>query len=229
MTISTYTELQDAIGNFMTNDDYKSSGTEAGATKDFIALVESDLNSNPDFLLSFMESRVTDAMTASDRYLGVPADLKQVRRVVITGTDPDTVLEYVPAEEFSQRFALAAVGKPTKYTLIGDEFEFGSTPDSAYAIEIGYYAKLVTTGPTNKPSDQKPLSDTNTANWILTNQPDIYLFGALGMASYFAQAIGELKGYRDLYQRAVQKTIAAERKRSVPRAGKRARTMGGTP
>lgn len=229
MTISTYVELQDAVGEFMGRDEFKSSGDQSARTREFISLVDADLNSNSRFNLAFMEGRITDTLTSSDRYIAVPPDLKQVRDFILTGADPDIVLEYIPPTEFSARFSLAATGKPTNYTIIGDEFKVGKTPDSAYAVEVNYYAKISTSGPTSKLDEQKPLSSTNTDNWILLNQPDIYLFGALAVASNFTIAGVDLTRYPPLYERSVVKAIQADMVRMTPRSTRRVRTLGPTP
>lgn len=229
MTISTYVELQDAVGNFMARDDFKSSGANADRTREFISLVESDLNSSSEFLLAFMEARITNTLTDSDRFIAVPPDLKAMRDFVLTGTDPDIVLEYVPPAEYSSRFSLAETGKPTNYTIIGDEFKVGKTPDSAYALEVNYYAKITTAGPTSKLAEQKPLSDSNTTNWILENQPDIYLFGALTVANHFSIPGVDVSRYPALYERAVGKAIQADKKRMAPRSTRRVRSLGPTP
>lgn len=229
MTITTYVELQDAVGEFMSREDFKSAGVESERTREAITLVEADLNSNPRFLLSFMESRITNTLTLSDRYIAVPPDLKQVRDFILTGSDPDVVLEYVPPTEFSSRFSLAATGKPSNYTIIGDEFKVGKTPDSAYTVEVNYYARISTSGPTSKLDEQKPLSDTNTTNWILDNQPDIYLFGALTIIESFAIPGSDLSRYPPLYERSVLKAIQADMVRMMPRSTRRVRTLGPTP
>jgi len=235
VTFASYVELQDAIGSFMVRDEYKSGGSQAASTRDFISLVEADLNSWGDdpnsnrkpFLLRFMEMRATDTLTAGNRYLATPPDLRALKRIRITSTDPDRVLEYLEPDNFADKFRLAETGTPTHYTIIGDEFEVGKTPSAADTVEITYYAKISDSGPTNKTSDQKPLSDSNTSNWILANQPDIYLFGALAVASRFAQAVGNLAQYPALYERAVSKAIGSNG--SKPTTGLRMRTLGSTP
>lgn len=88
MTITTYAELQDAIGNFMARDEYKSSGSQAARTQEFISLVEADLNSNDDFLLSFAEIQTDLTLTAGNRTLAQPADMKAARRLVVTSPEP---------------------------------------------------------------------------------------------------------------------------------------------
>lgn len=237
MTISTYVELQDAIGNFMVREDFKSSGEFADRTKEFIALTEADLNSWHDdpsrnrkaFLLSFMETRATDTFTAGDRYLAVPPDLKAVRRMVITSTDPDRNLSYMEADEFSERYRLGETGTPSNWTQIGDEFAFGKTPASGMTVEITYWAKITATGATSKPDNQKPLSATNTTNWILDNQPDIYLFGALTVASVYRIPGVDLSAYPALYERAVSNAISADGARAKPESGIRMRATSSTP
>ena len=48
-------------------------------------------------------------------------------------------------------------------------------PDQAYAAEVFYFQQL------------SPLSSTNTTNSVLTEAPDLYLFGALKEAEPFLE------------------------------------------
>ena len=52
------------------------------------------------------------------------------------------------------------------YAGMGDWLFLGPTPDTAYDIELYYYARL------------DPLATTAT-NWLLTNHPMVYLAGAM--------------------------------------------------
>ncbi len=51
--------------------------------------------------------------------------------------------------------------------MVGDEFQFIPIPDASYLVELTYWRRI------------PPLSDTNTTNWILSDHPDAYLYGAL--------------------------------------------------
>ncbi len=57
-------------------------------------------------------------------------------------------------------------GQPVVYTIVGDAIQFGPTPDAVYTVSLDYYQRFAA------------LSTTPT-NWLLTNHPGVYLFGAL--------------------------------------------------
>ena len=86
-------------------------------------------------------------------------------------TDPVTVLEQVNETELTKRIQ-TGTGKPSFFG-IHEEIEFDVVPDAEYSAEMIYYCKLTA------------LSDDNADNWILTNAPDLYLFGALSAAEPF--------------------------------------------
>ena len=66
---------------------------------------------------------------------------------------------------------------PSTFTILGDNFRFAPTPASTYTATINYYKEF------------DPLSSTNTSNYILSNHPSIYLYGALYHAANFLGGI----------------------------------------
>ena len=48
-----------------------------------------------------------------------------------------------------------------------NQFEFFPSPDGSYGVELLYYQRV------------PALSDSNTTNWLLTEAPDVYLYGSL--------------------------------------------------
>ena len=66
--------------------------------------------------------------------------------------------------------ASSTTGKPRYFAITGADLEFYPAPDATYEIEVIYYKTIA------------PLSDSNTDNFLLTNQVDIYLFGTLVQA-----------------------------------------------
>jgi hypothetical protein len=61
---------------------------------------------------------------------------------------------------------------PKYYTIVGEELHFETTPDTTYQVEMYYYAF-------------DPLAEDNQTNWVLTDHPDIYLYGTLIEAESF--------------------------------------------
>jgi len=62
---------------------------------------------------------------------------------------------------------LDTTGIPRYYRHSENQFEFCPSPDGSYGVELLYYQRI------------PALSDSNTTNWLLTEAPDAYLYGAL--------------------------------------------------
>jgi hypothetical protein len=57
--------------------------------------------------------------------------------------------------------------------VIANELQLGPKPDSVQTIEMLFYQTF------------QALSDSNPTNWVITNAPDVYLYGALLEAEPF--------------------------------------------
>ena len=79
-------------------------------------------------------------------------------------------------------------GRPRFYANIGDTIEVFPTPDAEYQMQLQYYAKT------------PALSNTNTANWLLTTAPDIYLYGALVQSAPYLNDDARIQTWAALYQ-----------------------------
>jgi hypothetical protein len=88
-------------------------------------------------------------------------------RVFSLNTTPITPLEYLTPEMMDRLWAGSTSGKPLTYTIVGDNYHLGPAPDAVYTVEIIYYKQV------------DALSDAAPSNTMLTNNPDVYLYGAL--------------------------------------------------
>jgi hypothetical protein len=186
MAISTYSELQTAIANWVERDDL------ADRVPEFIALAEAEFNR----VLIVPEREIAVTSTVTDEELALPDDFYMMRTLYLD-TDPKTVLEYMTPVELRLNHSAASTGQPRNYTIQGgDTLVFGPSPDAEYSIIMNYYENI------------PALSDSNTTNWLLTAHPDIYLFGSLLQAHMYLQhdervplwqeklgiAVGQLEG-----------------------------------
>lgn len=168
MSISTYSELQTAVQNWLVRTD----SDIVSRTPEFISLFESRFKRKTRHWR--MEKRATLSLTASDGYVVLPADYLEMRSLHLN-TDPKRQLEYRTPQQIRDLWLGSETSRPEVYSVVGGEVLFGPTPDSDYEAEMDYYAFSV-------------LSDSNTTNWLLTHHPDIYLFGALVMAEPYIGA-----------------------------------------
>ena len=70
-------------------------------------------------------------------------------------------------------YGSTTTGTPEIYTIIANEIQLGPIPDGVQTIEMLFYKKI------------SALSATNTTEAMLTDNPDIYLYGALLEAEPF--------------------------------------------
>lgn len=88
--------------------------------------------------------------------------------------------------------------KPRCYALAGTTFKLSPTPDQSYAATLTYYQRL------------PALSDANPTNWLLTNYPSVYLYGALLYMAPVIQEDERLPTWAALYTSALTGCVAAE-------------------
>jgi hypothetical protein len=164
MAISNYTELKTAVANWLDRDDL------TARIPEFIALAEARFNRV--LRIRAMESKQTASTVAGQQNLALPARFVQMRNVQIN-TSPVTAMQYVTPEIFDRLYGGSSSGTPKFYTVIANELQLGPTPDSVQTIEMLFYQTF------------QALSDSNPTNWVITNAPDVYLYGALLEAEPF--------------------------------------------
>ena len=81
-------------------------------------------------------------------------------------------------------------GTPKSYTLEAGQFHLYPTPIAETNVELVYYAKV-------------PALESNATNWLLTNSPDIYLYGSLLHSAPYLQDDARLAVWAQLYSAAV--------------------------
>jgi len=157
MAITTYSELQSAIADWLLRDDLTS------VIPSFIDLAEAKFNRRiRDYR---MVSRTT--FTVDGEYEDVPADWLQTIRYQLN-TSPITTLEYVtPDQAAEEKVIFSSTGRPKFFTVVGSALQHVPAPDASYTGELTYYAKI------------PALTDAATTNWLLAAAPDVYLYGTL--------------------------------------------------
>lgn len=183
MAITTYAELKSSIANWLNRDDLTS------VIPDFISLTEAGINRD---LRHYKMINRVDA-TLDSRYVQMPADwLETVRFGITSGTtyrlelvSRDDMLEY-------RQNTSDIAGIPKFYANIGDTIEVFPTPAAEYQMQLQYYAKT------------PALSDSNTDNWLLSDAPDIYLYGALVQAAPYLNDDARVQTWAALYSAAIQ-------------------------
>ena len=158
MAISTYTELQTAVANWLDRDDL------TARIPEFIALTEARFNRI--LRIRAMESEADQATVAGTRSYSLPTDYRQMRTVHLT-TSPITAMSYITPEIMDRIWAGSTQGKPLSYTIKGNNIYVGPSPDAVYTIRFLNYKKVTA------------LTSLAPTNSILTDAPDVYLYGCL--------------------------------------------------
>ena len=193
MALSTYTELKDAIADWLDRSDL------TDRIPDFIALAEARLNR--ELRIRPMEVRSTMTTTVGQRYFNLPGGYLQMRNFQIN-TNPITPLEYITPEMLDRLYGSNTSGKPKAYSLIGDEIQLAPIPDSEYTIEMAFYEKFTPLG--------DGTSGTVTSNWLTKNAPDVILYGALIEAEPFIKNDERIQLWLTAYKEAIDKIQKAD-------------------
>jgi hypothetical protein len=206
MGITTYSELQSAIADWLLRDDL------TAVIPSFISLAEAKFNRRiRDFR---MVKRATAEVDAG--YSAVPADWLQNIRFQLN-TTPITTLEYVtPDQAAEERAFYVANAKSKFFTMVGKQFQLVPAPDGTYDAELTYYAKI------------PALSDSVTDNWLLDVAPDVYLYGALMEAAPYLDDQEKLGTWGNLLEQAMQALQIEQDRASVGSSSlrMRAKPMG---
>jgi hypothetical protein len=206
MAITTYSELKSAVADFLNRDDLTS------VIPNFIALAEAALNRR--MRAPEMVTRAT--VTVDAEYENRPADWMETIRYQIT-TNPITVVEFVtPEEAIIQKTKFSTSGVPIFFSTVGTQFQHIPAPDTSYTGELMYYARIA------------GLSDSNTSNWLLTANPDIYLYATLIQSAPYLKEDERISVWAGIYDRLMAEYEVAEQraKTGSSRLVTRTRTFG---
>lgn len=183
MAITTFSELKTAIANWLNRSDL------TDRIPEFIDLCETELD---------RQLRTTDQLTRSTtpitgQYASLPTDFLEIRNIQLD-TSPVKRLQYLTPDRLDdeRRTTYRSSGEPVYYSILGNNMEFAPTPDTTYTLQIAYYARLT------------KLSDSNTTNFLITNHPDIYLYGSLKHAEPFLMNDERIVVWGTLYERALE-------------------------
>ena len=164
---------------------------------DFIQLAENAMYSNEVEVLAIRGMEMISTAATAGQYVALPTDFESARSVRLFTCDNGGELRFQAPEQMRKQ---VATGKPTFFTVIGNEIQFDRVPDSAYTLEIQYYRK--------EPS----LSDLVQTNAILTSHPSIYLYGALAQIYFFSQDQEQALKYTQLFISAIKGANKADKK-----------------
>ena len=180
MAITTYSDLQTTVANYLARSDL------TVQIPDFIRLAEIRLRR--DLRIRQMMNAATTTTTGGDATVALPSDFLEVRDLVVQ-TNPVRPVNYISPSVFSRNARVTESGVPLDYTILATEFKFAPVPDTAYTLEIVYYAA------------PPYLTSSNSSNVFLANCPDLLLYAALGEAEPYLMNDARIQVWAAMYDR----------------------------
>lgn len=209
MALTTYTELKSSLADWLNRSDLTS------VIPDFISLAEAQMERQ--LRTRQMIVRATASFAAAQDYGAVPDDFLEVKTIKLD-TNPVTSLTFQTIDSMDQlsNTTYLSSGKPLYFTIVGGQIRLLPIPDGAYTAELVYYAKL------------SKLSSTTTTNWLITQAPDVYLYGSLLQAAPYLQDDARIAVWSSLYQAGLDQLQVADDRGSTSGGvlTSRARTFG---
>ncbi len=185
MAISTYAELQAAVVARSHRTDL------ASLVPDFIALCEARLNRLP--RLRTMETEATLACVVGSRFIALPTDYESPVAFWLVDTDRTPLSPRLPQDLDTT----TGQGLPQRWAVDGTNIAMDCPADQAYAAYLRYLARFA-------------LSSSVTTNWLLTQNPDVYLYGTLTELADYTENAETLAKWGARYSAALSEVRTAQ-------------------
>lgn len=172
MPFSTYSELKTAIAGELHRTDL--------TTKiiDFVSQCESRLQK----VCKLVEFEASGSVAVTNGTGTLPTDYAGMRSAHWSYS-PERPLTYITPDRFAA--LLRESGVPDNYTIVGSSIKVA--PGLTGTLTIDYKARF------------SPLSDNNTTNSLLTNHPNVYLYGSLIYAGFHTRDSGLVASAREMF------------------------------
>ena len=158
MTITNFGTLKTAIADTLNRDDL------ASVIPQFVSLAQAQFNRK----IRSHRQITRGSLTIDAQFEALPADWLETIRITMDA-NPIRVLTQISMDDLTRyRTAIDnTTDAPVYFSHNGTDIELFPTPSTSYTGEITYYAKITA------------LSADEDTNWLLTNNPDVYLYGSL--------------------------------------------------
>ncbi|MAL86561.1 MAG: hypothetical protein CMI23_09445 [Opitutae bacterium] len=204
----TYDELKTDIANYLNRTDL------TNQLDGFIKKAEAEVNRK----IKHKDQIKRSQATLDAQYTQLPGDFVGIINVDLQDTNPPVALFQQSLESLDLHRSTTgdAKGQPKYFAVDGDTLEVSPTPDKSMTIQLTYYAEV------------PPLSSTNTENFLLRSNPDIYLYGALKHASIYLMEDERVGLFSGLFEKALEELRIQQQNASFGKGSllKRRRTYG---
>jgi len=195
MSITNYTELKTAVADFLHRDNLTTQ------VVDFITIAEKRINRKMRLLNQEFESEVNFDPVNAVRTLAIPTGFLEMLNVHAKKTT-ETFDKYLPVTYISPQLIYTQysekTSRPNWYTVRQTNVEFEQLPDVIYTIKFNYLKKWDIA--------------TDTTNWLLTEYPDIYLYGALLTSAPYIRDKSILATWKGLFDEAMNELDELDRR-----------------
>lgn len=185
MALGTYTDLKDSVASWLNRRNL------TAQIPDFIVLAEADIASR------LRDRRMVKAVEASTDcgVMALPGDWLEALDVRIVGAE--TPLRFLPLWEMNSARA-DCDGAPGFYSIRGTDLLLLPEPSADEegvfpSLQMTYYAR------------PHALTDDFPTNWLLTAEPEVYLYGSLVKAAPYMIDDDRLPTWGTLYGDVVQR------------------------
>ncbi len=180
MAIANYSDLQSAVLAWAV----RTGDAEATArVPDFIKLYEADANRRIRIRQNMASG--TLSLTSGTSVVSLPSDFLELIELNYNDTG-DRLTDASWDTIDRSRNSTMQSGRPSLYAVDSTQILFERTADATYSLKARYYEKWDISG--------------DSTNWLLTNAPDVYLFGAVAELALFVrddQLLATAIGRRD--------------------------------
>jgi hypothetical protein len=203
LALSNYDELQTTLIKWLNRE---TDADIVSVVPDFITLAEGQMTRR--FVAAYRKGesyprrimqRTDASINSGDEYVEVPPDFHGPIDFVLQ-TSPETVLEYLEPVNLQQwKQADPYNGQaPVYYTVVGCQFQLYPPADQDYTAELTYLKRF------------PAISADNETNWILTDYPDAYLYGALLQSAPYLKDDGRMAMWAELFTAAIEDICNAD-------------------
>lgn len=178
MSISTYSELQTAVGTWIHSSAY------TALIPDWIQAGEARLND--ELNLTGMQAFTTLTASTSSRFVSLPDRFNgPISLYLLESSTIRVPLVSLSPENMAGEVNIISSSIP-RYYSIGSQIEFDCTPDQAYSLTFNYYKKLAIA--------------SDLTNFLLTSNPKAYLYASLVEAWTYLEDDAKVQRYEVLLQ-----------------------------
>jgi len=194
MAITTYAELQTAIGDWLNRADLDQK------IPDFIRLAESTLN---DVLRQADMVTQSTGITITSGRATLPTDALEVVYAQVGSTE-DEPLEQVSPQQLTmlRRTRTRDAANPRFFAIIGRQIVVTPTPSSG-TLDIDYYQRI------------PALTTSNTTNWLLDDAPHVYLYTSLLHATPFLMDDARYQVFQNTVSQQVMASVKSQQTLSL--------------